>query len=105
MSADVLAGLGPFPQFTAGGVRYPALVGWYWVLTIVGGFWQPLFTTLLIEINPDYLGPVSTPAVNLPVLFGGAALATTAGLWARRRSGLARAAGAFLRYHGEEGMR
>jgi hypothetical protein len=31
---------GLFPQFTSSGMtRYPDLVGWYWVLTIVGGLW------------------------------------------------------------------
>jgi hypothetical protein len=40
LPSDLMEGdLGPFPQFTAGLVRYPALVGRYWVLTIVGGFW------------------------------------------------------------------
>jgi hypothetical protein len=121
--------LGPFPQFTAGLVRYPSLVGWYWVLTIVGGLWltswwyrhrasrhgvetdvkvptaaavaallgflawEPLFTTLLFELFPDYMGPHSTPAVNLPILFGCAVLAAAAGLWGARRTGWARTAG------------
>jgi hypothetical protein len=121
--------LGPFPQFVNGLVRYPALVGWYWVLTIVGGLWlttewyrhrargrgvetdvrvptaaavaallgfiawQPLFTTLLLELDDDYMGPYSTPAVNLPILFGSAALAVVAGLWGARRTGWARTAG------------
>lgn len=119
---------GPFPQFVSDLVRYPFLVGWYWVMTIVGGLWltswwyrhragrhgvetdvrvptaaavaallgflawQPLFTTLLLEMFPDYMGPFSTPAVNLPILFGGAALAAAAGLWGRRRTGWARTA-------------
>lgn len=121
--------LGPFPQFTAGLVRYPALVGWYWVMTIVGGLWltgwwyrqrasrhgvetdvrvptavavaallgfvawQPLFTTLLLEMFADYMGPHSTPAVNLPILFGSAVLTAVAGLWGARRTGWARTVG------------
>jgi hypothetical protein len=117
---------GPFPQFVSSLVRYPFLLGWYWVLAIVGGLWltswwyrhrarrhgvetdirvptaaavaallgflawQPLFTTLLIELFPHYMGPFSTPAVNLPILFGCAALAATAWLWGARRTGWAR---------------
>jgi hypothetical protein len=30
---------GPFPQFAAHFVRHPDLVGWYWVMTVVGGLW------------------------------------------------------------------
>lgn len=129
LPTDATAGdFGPFPQFVPDLLRYPFLVGWYWVLTIVGGFWltswwyrhrasqhgvetdvriptaaavaallgflawQPLFTTLLIEMFHDYMGPFSTPAVNLPILFGCAGLATAAGLWGRRRTGWARTA-------------
>jgi hypothetical protein len=129
--------LGPFPQFTSGLLRYTFLVGWYWVLTIVGGLWltswwyrqrarrhgvetdtrvptaaavaallgflawQPLFTTLLIELFPDYMGPFSTPAVNLPILFGCAALATAAWRWGGRRTGWARTvAVAVAAFHG-----
>jgi len=129
LPTDATSGdLGPFPQFVPDLVAYPSLVGWYWVLTIVGGLWltgwwyrhrahrhgvetdtrvstaaavaallgflawQPLFTTLLIELFPDYMGPFSTPAVNLPILFGGAALAAAAGLWGVRRTGWARTA-------------
>jgi hypothetical protein len=129
LPSDLTEGdLGPFPQFIADLVRYPALVGWYWVLTIVGGLWltslwyrhragrrgvetdlrvptaaaiaallgflawQPLFTTLMFELFPGYLGPHSTPAVNLPILFGSAVLAAVAGLWGGRRTGWARTA-------------
>lgn len=120
--------LGPFPQFVSGLVAYPYLVGWYWVLVIVGGLWltglwyrqralrrgvetdvktttaaavaalvgflvwQPLFTTLLFEAFHDYLGAYSTPAVNLPILFGCTAVAAAAALWGGRRTGWVRAA-------------
>lgn len=121
---------GPFPQFTFGFfLRYPDLVGWYWVLTIVGGLWltgwwyrhrarqrgvetdihvttvaagaallgflvwQPVFATLLADVFHHYGGLYSSPALNLPVLFGSAALAAVAGLWSRRRTGWARSAG------------
>ncbi|TDV52419.1 hypothetical protein [Actinophytocola oryzae] len=121
---------GSFPQFTSSGLlRYPDLVGWYWILTVVGGLWattwwyrhrarrhgvesdirvataaaiaallgflvwQPLFSTLLHELFDDYMGGYSTPAVNLPILFGCAAIAAVAGVWSTRRTGWARTAG------------
>jgi len=119
--------LGPFPQFTSASmVRYPYLVGWYWVLATVGGLWltswwyrhrarrhgvetdvrvatvaaiaallgflvwQPLFSTLLSELFHSFNGTYSTPAVNLPILFGSAALAVGAGLWSKRLTGWTR---------------
>lgn len=125
----VVVDTGPFPQFTSIGQRYPELVGWYWVLTIIGGLWltgwwyrhrarqhgvetdirvttvaagaallgfvawQPLFATLLYDGFNHLGGLYSSPALNLPVLFGSAALATAAGLWSRRRTGWTRTAG------------
>jgi hypothetical protein len=121
--------LGPFPQFSPIGQQYPDLVGWYWVMTIIGGLWlttwwyrrrarrhgvetdvrvpaaaavaalagflmwQPLFGILLHELFDDYYGAYSTPAVNLPILFGSAAGAVVAGLWSSRRTGWTRTAG------------
>ena len=35
----VVVDMGPFPQFTSIGQRYPDLIGWYWVMTIIGGLW------------------------------------------------------------------
>lgn len=35
----VPVGSGAFPQFTAIGLTYPDLVGWYWISTIIGGLW------------------------------------------------------------------
>lgn len=35
----VPVGSGVFPQFTAIGLKYPDLVGWYWIITIIGGLW------------------------------------------------------------------
>jgi hypothetical protein len=32
-------GRGTFPLFTSIGAKYPDLVGWYWVATIIGGLW------------------------------------------------------------------
>lgn len=125
----VIVDTGPFPQFTSIGQRYPDLVGWYWVATIIGGLWlttwwyrrrarrhgvetdvrvpaaaavaalvgflmwQPLFGILLHELFDDYFGAYSTPAVNLPILFGSAAGAAAAGLWSTRRTGWTRTAG------------
>jgi len=125
----VVVDQGPFPLFTPIFLVYPELVGWYWVLTIVGGLWltgwwyrrqarrrgvetdirvittaavaallgflawQPLFETLLRKLFDDYMGLYSTPVVNLPILFGSAALATFAGLWSLRHTGWARTAG------------
>jgi hypothetical protein len=125
----VLVDQDPFPQFTPILLAYPKLVGWYWVLTIVGGLWltgwwyrrqarrrgvetdiriittaavaallgflawQPLFEDLLRKLFDDYTRPYSTPAVNLPILFGSAALAVFVGLWSRNRTGWVRAVG------------
>ncbi len=119
---------GPVPLFvsTFGPLpRYPELIGWYWVATIVGGLWltswwyrrhafkagvesdlrvpiaaaaaavmgfvlwQPL--TVLFEVGPLY----SLPAVNLPILFGSAALAAGTFWWAARQDGWRRTAGVF----------
>jgi hypothetical protein len=129
-SRDVVAVIGPFPQFAAPShlLEYPHLVGWYWILTIIGGLsltnwwyrqrarrhgvetdvrvplaaaiagllgflaWQPLFSILLNELFPVFNGAYSTPAVNLPILFGAAVLATAAGLWSTRRAGWPRTA-------------
>jgi hypothetical protein len=122
--------VGQFPQFTPiAFLRYPDLVGWYWVTTVIGGLWltgwwyrrrarqrgvetdlrvitaaaiaallgflvwQPVFETLLRELFDDYMGLYSSPALNLPILFGSAALAAAAGLWCRRRTGWERAVG------------
>jgi hypothetical protein len=121
---------GPFPPFASSPLlRNPDVVGWYWVLTIIGGLWltgwwyrnrarrqgvetdirvstaatvaallgflvwEPLFSTLLSEMFDDFQGSYSTPAVNLPILFGSAALAMAAGAWSIRRSGWPRTAG------------
>jgi hypothetical protein len=112
--------LGPFPQFTPTGLlMYPALVGWYWILTIVGGLWltnwwyrhrarkqgvetdvrvptavagAALFGFLVWPVFSGVFGPVglySRPAVNLPILFGCAAIAAVIALWARRRGSTA----------------
>lgn len=124
----VVVDTGPFPQFTSHGLLYPELVGWYWILTVVGGLWlttwwyrrqarrqgvetdirittvaavatllgllawQPLFEIWLAELF-DTTGLYSTPALNLPILFGSVALAVAAGLWCRRRTGWARSTG------------
>jgi hypothetical protein len=122
-------GPGTFPQFTSNGAKYPDLVGWYWVATIIGGLWatswwyrrrarrhgvetdvrvptvaamaalvgflawEPLFGDLLLQLFDYYGGFYSTPAINLPILFGSAAGAVAAGLWSTRRTGWPRAAG------------
>jgi hypothetical protein len=122
-------GTGPFPQLTSIGARYPDLVGWYWVITIVGGLWatswwyrqrarrhgvetdvrvptaaaiaalvgflawERVLRTLLLQLFDYWGGFYSTPAINLPILFGSAAGAVAAGLWSTRRTGWPRTAG------------
>lgn len=125
---------GPFPQFLGIGpfvdVKYPGLVGWYWLLTIVLGFaatawWyrrramrvgvetdtraylvaagaalagfllgQPVLEELVTEYNSLY----STPEVNLPIMFGAAALSAVVLLWCtnRGRTTVERVAGLFV---------
>jgi len=125
----VVIDTGPFPQFSPIGQQYPDLVGWYWVMTIIGGLWLTtwwyrqrarrhgvetdvrvptaaavaalagflvwplLFGTLLRDVFGHYSGLYSTPALNLPILFGSAAGAVAAGLWSTRRTGWTRTAG------------
>lgn len=125
---------GPFPQFIpifASDLRYPGLIGWYWVLTIVvglaaTGWWyrrrarrlgvetdtrlpfvvagaalagfllvQPLLGTILAEAG--FYSLYSEPEVNLPILFGSAALSVAALTWCGRpqRTDRLRLAGMF----------
>jgi len=125
---------GPFPQFVGGPFIANAwLVGWYWMLVIVGGliatgWWYRrralrlgvetnlvvpfaaagaallglLFGPALLQrtfSGGDFGGPVlySTPAINLPILFGSAALSVAAFGWAFRpnRTDRLRAVGVF----------
>lgn len=129
--------LGPFPPFVphlAIFLEYPALVGWYWMATIIGGLlltawwyrrharrhgveadvrgaaaaagaalfglvlWEPLLSDVWHDLADVSLR--STPEVNLPILFGSAALSATACYLAGRATGTRRtaatAAGAFL---------
>lgn len=113
--------LGPFPQFAPVGLlTHPDLVGWYWVMTIIGGlaltlWWyrhrargQGVETNTRVAVVAviaallgflvwpslfSVLGPsglYSRPALNLTILFGSAALAAAAVLWGIRRDDPAR---------------
>lgn len=122
---------GPFPPFVpnlAIFLRYPELVGWYWMATVVGGLWLTswwyrrqarrrgvetdvrgaaaaagaalfglvLWEPLLSAVLRETVGNLrSAPAVNLPILFGSAALSAAALVLARGRPA-ALFAGAFL---------
>jgi hypothetical protein len=69
------AGPGPFPQFTPlhGNVVYPGLIGWYWVLTIIGGMaatsWWYRRRALRLGVETDTRVPfVATGAVLAGIL-------------------------------------
>jgi hypothetical protein len=112
---------GPFPQFTTPGwLVYPDLVGWYWILTIVGGFWLTSWwyrhRARRRGIETDVRLPAAVacaallgflmwptlfrvtvgsaePAVDLAILVVAAALAAAAWLWASRRADWGHTAG------------
>jgi hypothetical protein len=126
---------GPFPQFVPHmffeRLTYPELVGWYWMLTIVGGlaatgWWYRrralrrgvegdtrllfvgtgtallgfLFFSTVLEIVSHRVtrnGLYSTPEVNLPLMFGSAAVAAVVLAWGSRprRTEWARTAATF----------
>lgn len=113
--------IGPFPQLTpVGWLVYPDLVGWYWLLTIVGGLWLTNWwyrhrahkrgvetdfqvpaavacaALLGFLVWPTFFNVAVTGqrfVVNLTILVVSAVLAAAAWLWARRRTGWGRAAG------------
>lgn len=69
------AGQGPFPQFAPlrGNVVYPGLIGWYWVLTIVGGMaatsWWYRRRALRLGVETDTRVPfVATGAMLAGIL-------------------------------------
>ncbi len=118
----VAAERGPFPQFVPRFFFdlfvYPELIGWYWVLTIIGGlaathWWYRrrarrlgvegdtrllvvgtgtaligfLFFSTVLEIVSHELtrnGLYSSPDVNLPLMFGSAAVAAVVLAWGSR---------------------
>jgi hypothetical protein len=132
---EVAAERGPFPQFVPRFFFdlfvYPELIGWYWVLTIIGGlaathWWYRrrarrfgvegdtrllvvgtgtallgfLFFSTVLEIVSHRLtrsGLYSTPDVNLPLMFGSAAVAAIVLAWGSRprRTERARTASVF----------
>lgn len=70
-----IVGQGPFPQFAPihGNVRYPGLIDWYWMLTIVGGMaatsWWYRRRSLRLGIETDTRIPfVATGAVLAGIL-------------------------------------
>lgn len=120
---------GPVPLFvsTFGPLpRYPDLIGWYWVATIVGGLWLTSWWyrrhARRAGVETDLRAPIaaaaaavlgfvlwqplvatfeagplySLPAVNLPILAGSAVLATGTYWWATRQDGPRRTVGVFV---------
>lgn len=120
---------GPVPLFvsTSGPLlKYPDLVGWYWVATIVGGLWLTSWwyrrRARLSGVETDLRTPIaaaaaavlgfvlwrpltsvfsiyplySLPAVNLPILFSATALAAGTYWWSMRQDDWPRTAGVFV---------